>query len=126
MNSAAAMNELCAEWLNATYSRGRIDCVQFVLAYMEKVGVEPLSPVSYSYGDEFTVDKVIAALGKPLPNGVDGDVILSKQALALNPQNGEYVLTILPEDGDVRMSGFACVPLSMMTHPLQWQVAKDG
>ena len=115
------MQTLWADWLDRPYVRGKYDCVHFVLAYLDAIG-HPYkeSDVAYDHKEKLSARRVIKVLGRPLPDGDEGDIVLSEDVLALNPKNGEYVITMVgPAEG--RKGGMAMVSLDG-ERQLQWQV----
>ena len=123
--SRRAINDLCHEWQSFKYERGRHDCVQFVLAYMDKLGVKR-EPVQYHPREKLSARKVIKVLGKPLPDGVEGDVVLSEQVLALNPKNGKYFITMVSRKmRDEEHGGLALAVVGESEKKLQWQLAEQ-
>ena len=118
------MNDVCREWQPVGYERGRFDCVQFVLAYMDKLNLKPRVPVRYHPREKLSARKVIKVLGKPLPDGVEGDVVLTDQVLALNPKNGKYLITMVPPDKERKEGGLALAVVGSQERMLQWQLAE--
>lgn len=116
--SQQAMNAVCKTYQDLGYVRGQTDCVQFVLDYMEALGLNAPT-IRYGREERLSAKTVMRYLGKPLPQGAHGDVVLCEQFLGLNPKTGHYI-TMSKAEGELVM---ATLPPEKKL--LQWQVAEE-
>ena len=124
MDKKQAMNKVVAKWFTKDYSYG--DCVRMAVDYLTYIGKAPKGKVKWTNREELTVKKVMAVLGRPLPQGEEGDIVLSEQVLALNPGNDVYVFTMMDKPGHEK-GGFAMIDIGAMraVKALHWRMA-DG
>ena len=116
--SQQAISDVFNTYRDLDYVRGQADCVQFVLDYMEALGLTAPT-ITYERHERLTAREVIRYLGKPLPEGEEGDVVLSKQMLGLNTKAGYYI-TMSKDKG-----GLVLLTLDEVDRRLQWQVAEE-